>query len=134
MVNTIKTLDEINVNIIKYLQSDAKTSYRELEEKLGISIGTIHNRVKLLRENGLRFTVNIDWNKLIKEDDFVVYFSILLNQLISEFELYSKKGLESVIRDLTNKVDIFIAKNNLVERIDILADLMEIKSEDDESE
>ncbi|MHA1197007.1 MAG: Lrp/AsnC family transcriptional regulator [Promethearchaeota archaeon] len=46
-----KLLDEIDRNIIRILQKNAKTSYRVIQEKLGISIGTIHNRITKLEEN-----------------------------------------------------------------------------------
>ena len=45
------TLDEIDEAIIKTLQEDAKTSYREIKEELNISIGTIHNRISKLEEH-----------------------------------------------------------------------------------
>ncbi|MFX0011765.1 MAG: Lrp/AsnC family transcriptional regulator [Candidatus Hermodarchaeota archaeon] len=45
-----KALDEIDKDILKILQENAKTSYREIQDKLGISIGTIHNRITKLEE------------------------------------------------------------------------------------
>ena len=47
------TLDEIDEDIIKMLQKDAKTSYREIKEELGISIGTIHNRISKMEERNV---------------------------------------------------------------------------------
>ncbi|MHA2035596.1 MAG: Lrp/AsnC family transcriptional regulator [Promethearchaeota archaeon] len=48
-----KALDDIDKNIIRILQEDARTSYREIQDRLGISIGTIHNRISKLRDNGI---------------------------------------------------------------------------------
>ncbi|MCK4381660.1 MAG: Lrp/AsnC family transcriptional regulator [Candidatus Lokiarchaeota archaeon] len=48
-----KALDDIDKNIIRILQEDARTSYREIQESLGISIGTIHNRISKLRDYGI---------------------------------------------------------------------------------
>ena len=48
-----KALDDIDKNIIRILQNDARTSYREIQERLGISIGTIHNRISKLRDSGV---------------------------------------------------------------------------------
>ena len=48
-----KVLDDIDKNIIRILQDDARTSYREIQDRLGISIGTIHNRISKLRDNGI---------------------------------------------------------------------------------
>jgi len=41
-------LDELGQNIIKELQDDARQSFREIGRKLGVSEGTVRNRVKSL--------------------------------------------------------------------------------------
>ncbi|MFW9876168.1 MAG: Lrp/AsnC family transcriptional regulator [Candidatus Thorarchaeota archaeon] len=48
-----KVLDDIDKNILRILQDDARTSYREIQDRLGISIGTIHNRIAKLRDSGI---------------------------------------------------------------------------------
>ncbi|MHA1661207.1 MAG: Lrp/AsnC family transcriptional regulator [Promethearchaeota archaeon] len=42
-------LDEIDSRILRILQHNARTSYREIQETLGISIGTIHNRINKMK-------------------------------------------------------------------------------------
>ncbi|MFX1312972.1 MAG: Lrp/AsnC family transcriptional regulator [Promethearchaeota archaeon] len=61
-----KALDEIDKDIIRILQEDARTSYRKIQEELGISIGTIHNRISKLRNTGIieGFTLRINNEKL----------------------------------------------------------------------
>ena len=44
-------LDDIDKNILRILQDDARKSYREIQDQLGISIGTIHNRISKLKKN-----------------------------------------------------------------------------------
>lgn len=44
-------LDDIDRNILRILQEDARKSYREIQDQLGISIGTIHNRISKLKKN-----------------------------------------------------------------------------------
>ena len=44
-------LDDIDRNILRILQEDARRSYREIQDQLGISIGTIHNRISKLKKN-----------------------------------------------------------------------------------
>ncbi len=61
-----KVLDEIDRNILRILQNDARTSYREIQDKLGISIGTIHNRISKLKKNGVieGYTLKLNNEKL----------------------------------------------------------------------
>lgn len=61
-----KALDDIDRSIIRILQENAKTSYREIHEELGISIGTIHNRLSKLESNGIieGYTLKLNNEKL----------------------------------------------------------------------
>ena len=61
-----ESLDEIDRNILRILQNDARTSYREIQDKLGISIGTIHNRIAKLKKNGVieGYTLRLNNEKL----------------------------------------------------------------------
>ncbi|MGG3468545.1 Lrp/AsnC family transcriptional regulator [Neobacillus pocheonensis] len=44
-------LDDLDFEIIKRLQTDGRTSYTEISEELGITVGTVRNRVQRLIEN-----------------------------------------------------------------------------------
>ncbi len=46
-------LDSIDKEILRILQEDARKSYREIQDQLGISIGTIHNRISKLKEKSI---------------------------------------------------------------------------------
>ncbi len=61
-----KVLDEIDKNILRILQEDARTSYREIQNTLGISIGTIHNRISKLKKNNVieGYTLRLNNEKL----------------------------------------------------------------------
>lgn len=61
-----KALDEIDRDILRTLQGNARTSYREIQDKLGISIGTIHNRISKLKKNGVieGYTLRLNNEKL----------------------------------------------------------------------
>lgn len=73
-----KLLDSIDRNIITILQKNAKTSYREIQEKLGISIGTIHNRISKLEENEIieGYTLNLNNIKLGYKFTFLIRVQI----------------------------------------------------------
>lgn len=55
-------LDQIDRGILKFLQRDARTAYTEIAERLGVSSGTIHQRVHRLENAGILLgtTVRVD--------------------------------------------------------------------------
>lgn len=46
-------IDELDLQIIRLLQEDSRVSYNKLASKLGVSVGTIYNRIKNLEEKGI---------------------------------------------------------------------------------
>lgn len=87
-----KTLDEIDRNILRILQDNARTSYREIQEKLGISIGTIHNRISKLKERGVveGYTLRLNNEKLGYKLSFLIRINI------------DGKFTEEILEDLTD--------------------------------
>ena len=73
-----ETLDEIDEEIIKILQENAKTSNREIQDKLNISIGTIHNRISKLEENKIieGYTLKLNNEKLGYKLTFLIRINI----------------------------------------------------------
>ncbi|MFX1571130.1 MAG: Lrp/AsnC family transcriptional regulator [Promethearchaeota archaeon] len=87
-----KELDEIDKDILRILQEDARTSYRKIQEELGISIGTIHNRISKLRNTGIieGFTLRINNEKL----GYKLTFLIRIN--------CDGKHTEEILNDIKN--------------------------------
>lgn len=52
--------DEIDYEIIRILQQDAKKSYRDIARRLKVAEGTVYNRVKALEEEGTILGSHID--------------------------------------------------------------------------
>jgi Lrp/AsnC family leucine-responsive transcriptional regulator len=52
-MNTVIDLDDINRDLIDLLQYDARLSYRELGERIGLSPPAIADRVRKLEESGV---------------------------------------------------------------------------------
>jgi len=93
-----ETLDEIDEEIIKILQENAKTSYREIKDKLNISIGTIHNRISKLEENKIieGYTLKLNNEKLGYKLTFLIRINIdgkhtqeILDEISSKPEICS---------------------------------------------
>jgi len=73
-----KILDDIDKEILKILQENAKTSYRVIQDKLNISIGTIHNRIAKLEKNGIieGYTLKLNNEKLGYKLTFLIRIQI----------------------------------------------------------
>jgi DNA-binding Lrp family transcriptional regulator len=65
-VNSTQRLDSIDIQILRVLQEDSRTSYRKIADALGIAVGTVYNRVKRLEDEGIfkAYTVIVDPTKM----------------------------------------------------------------------
>ncbi len=91
-------MDNIDRDIIKILQDNARTSYREIKDKLGISIGTIHNRIAKLKKQDIieSYTIRLNNKKLGYDLTFLIRMNIdgqytddILNKLRERTEVCS---------------------------------------------
>ena len=59
-------MDDIDRNIIRLLQQDARKSFNKIADSLGIAVGTAYNRVKNLEDKGILkgYTILVDSAKL----------------------------------------------------------------------
>jgi len=91
-----ETLDEIDEEIIKILQENAKTSYREIKDKLNISIGTIHNRISKLEENEIieGYTLKLNNEKLGYKLTFLIRVNI------------DGKHTQEILEEITRKPEV----------------------------
>lgn len=46
-------IDKTDEAIIQYLQQDGRSSYTEISKKLGMTVGTIRNRVQRMKQEGI---------------------------------------------------------------------------------
>ncbi|MFO8018440.1 MAG: Lrp/AsnC family transcriptional regulator [Promethearchaeia archaeon] len=74
----MKKLDDIDRDIIRILQKDSNTSYRVIQDKLGISIGTIHNRIAKLKDNNIiqGYSIRLNNKKLGYKLTFLIRIQI----------------------------------------------------------
>jgi DNA-binding Lrp family transcriptional regulator len=57
------TLDELDRDILKVLENDARISYRSISDKLNISVGTVHNRISKLKDENIIKGYLLDLNE-----------------------------------------------------------------------
>ncbi len=91
-----KVLDEIDKQIIRILQDNARTSYREIQDKLGISIGTIHNRITKLKKTGVieGYTLRLNNEKLGYKLTFLIRIDV------------DGKFTEEILNDIAKKPEV----------------------------
>ncbi|AGH96707.1 Lrp/AsnC family transcriptional regulator [Pseudobdellovibrio exovorus] len=61
-----KSIDEIDLNILKLLSENSKLSFAELGEKVGLTAPAVHGRVKKLENNGIikGYSLVLDYDKI----------------------------------------------------------------------
>lgn len=59
-------MDGVDYQIIDHLAADGRTPFAQIATRIGVSTGTVHQRVKRLKENGYisSFTVDLNWEAL----------------------------------------------------------------------
>ncbi|MEJ5292542.1 MAG: Lrp/AsnC family transcriptional regulator [Candidatus Methanosuratincola sp.] len=100
--------DETDLMILRELQEDAMTSYRDIAEKLNLSVGTVHNRIKRLKEAGLirSFSAIVDAEKLGYGLTAIVLMQVEGERIVEvEERLATSKSIIAVY-DTTGEFDI----------------------------
>lgn len=124
--------DETDLMILRELQEDAMTSYRDIAEKLNLSVGTVHNRIKRLKEIGLikSFSAIVDAEKLGYGLTAIVLMQVEGEKIVEvEEKLATSKSIIAVY-DTTGEFDI-IAIGKFKNREDLNAfikDVLKIQS------
>ncbi len=91
-----RDFDDIDKDIIRILQDNARTSYREIQDKLGISIGTIHNRIAKLKKNEVieGYTIKLNNMKLGYKLTFLIRIQI------------KGKSTEAILSEIKKKPEV----------------------------
>ena len=55
---TAVQLDDIDLRIVRTLQADGRTSYSDISKAVGVSAGTVRNRINQMRSSGM-LSVNV---------------------------------------------------------------------------
>ncbi|MDO5823902.1 Lrp/AsnC family transcriptional regulator [Methanobrevibacter sp.] len=64
--NNVIKLDDIDIKILKIINEDVRTSYRQISRSLDVSVGTVHNRIDKMVKIGVikKFSPVLDHEKL----------------------------------------------------------------------
>ena len=103
-------LDNTDRNIIQVLEKDARTSLRRIAEEVGVSLGTVSNRVKKLEEAGIikEYRVILDADKVGWGLNVVIVLRIQKGRLIEIQEKIARDPRVYGVYDVTGDFDSMI--------------------------
>ena len=101
-------IEELDLQILRVLQQDARSSYRDVARKLKIAVGTVHSRVKKLEDaNVIRgFSLNLDYSKLGYAITALILLRAKGKHLRDVESRISKFDNVCVVYDITGEFDI----------------------------
>jgi Lrp/AsnC family transcriptional regulator for asnA, asnC and gidA len=78
LIPTHTNIDKIDHDILRILQKDSSTPFVNVAEKIGVTDGTIHQRIRKLKKSGVikRFTVELNNEKV--GNDFITYATLTI--------------------------------------------------------
>ncbi|UCF07455.1 MAG: Lrp/AsnC family transcriptional regulator [Thermoplasmata archaeon] len=109
----MKSIDELDMNVLRMLLEDASVSYETIAKEVGSSVGTVHNRIKHLKELGIieRIIPVVSAKKLGFDICALVDIRIKGGHLEELQQKYSAKSNVCSIYDITGEYDTtFVAK------------------------
>jgi DNA-binding Lrp family transcriptional regulator len=103
-------IDDTDVAILKELQEDSKTSYRDIAKRLGLSVGTVHNRVKKMMDIGVikSFAAVLDPEKLGFDLTAVILMQVDGGHIIEIEKVIAKSRSVIAVYDTTGDYDIIV--------------------------
>ena len=109
-------LDETDIKILKIINDDVRISYRQISRDLGISVGTVHNRIDKMLKSGVieKFAPVLNHKKL----GYALTSIIGVNVKVQELEISNNKNVVGLY-DVTGQYDaIVIAKFKDTDELD----------------
>ena len=103
-------IDETARRILSVLQRDARTSMRKISEEVGVSLGTVSNRVRRLEKIGVirGYTVLLDPEKVGWDLNVVVGLRIQKGRLIEIQEKIAEDPRVYGVYDVTGDFDSMV--------------------------
>jgi DNA-binding Lrp family transcriptional regulator len=107
---SIITLDEIDIRILRKLISDARLSYRNIAEQIGVSPPTVLARVEKLEKNKIikSYTALLDHEKLGYDLTAIIEVTAIKNKVVEVEKVLSKYENVCAIYDITGLTDMII--------------------------
>lgn len=103
-------IDEIDLNILKELQKDARKSLKEIAEKVGVAEGTVYNRINKMRNMGIikKFIPILDYSSLGYDITAIIGITAEGGQIVEIEKEIAKEKSVTAVYDVTGEYDILI--------------------------
>jgi DNA-binding Lrp family transcriptional regulator len=107
---SIIPLDEIDIRILRKLISDARLSYRNIAEQIGVSPPTVLARVEKLERNKIikSYSALLDHEKLGYDLTAIIEVTAIKNKVVEVERVLSKYENVCAIYDITGLTDMII--------------------------
>ncbi len=106
-------MDDLDRNILKILQGDAQTNFKTIAERCKTTVGTVHNRIKRLKDDGIikRMIPELDAKKLGYSVTALIQFQIQGGHLQEVEQDITRDPHVCSIYDVTGEYDaVVVAK------------------------
>ncbi len=103
-------IDDVDLKILGMLCRNAKTPVRDIAKAVGVSIGTVHNKIKKLEKEGYikSYTANVDWNKLDYNITAIIELVVSGGKLVEIEKRVSEFTNVVAVYDVTGESDVII--------------------------
>ena len=110
MIGLTSKIDDLDLKIIVELQNDARQSFKDIAERLGVAEGTVYNRVNKLKDLDVikRFVPDIDHSKLGYDLTALIGIVVEGGHLPENEEEIAKDPSVLAVYDVTGEYDIMI--------------------------
>jgi Lrp/AsnC family transcriptional regulator for asnA, asnC and gidA len=109
----LKTVDDLDQKILRMLLKDASANYETIAKQVDTSVGTVHNRIKRLKEEGVisRIIPEVDSKKIGYDICAMIDIRIKGGHLEELQKKYAKYKNVCSIYDITGEYDTtFVTK------------------------
>lgn len=103
-------VDELDLEILRKLSENARSSFREMSKELSVSLATVSNRVRKLEENGIirGYTAILDEQKLGFDLSAIIGIRISSGELIEVQERIADDARVYGVYDITGEWDSLV--------------------------
>jgi DNA-binding Lrp family transcriptional regulator len=118
----MKSIDDLDFDILRMLLEDASVNYETIANRVKTSVGTVHNRIKRMKEEGIisRIIPEIDSEKLGFDICALIDVRIKGGHLEELEKQFSKNANVCSIYDITGEYDTtFVTKFTDTESLNV---------------